>query len=95
MRTFSDELDFRVTDSSLRDGSHAKRHQFTIDDVQGVVAALDAAGVPVIEVSHGDGVVVHLRDLPRRRTAADRRRDVDGNDRADRCADAAGRRREG
>jgi 4-hydroxy 2-oxovalerate aldolase len=56
MRTFSDELDFRVTDSSLRDGSHAKRHQFTIDDVQNVVAALDAAGVPVIEVSHGDGL---------------------------------------
>ena len=56
MRTFSDALDFRVTDSSLRDGSHAKRHQFSIDDVRSVVAALDAAGVPVIEVSHGDGL---------------------------------------
>ena len=56
MRTFSDALDFRVTDSSLRDGSHAKRHQFTSTDVRNVVAALDAAGVPVIEVSHGDGL---------------------------------------
>jgi 4-hydroxy 2-oxovalerate aldolase len=56
MRTFSGALDFRVTDSSLRDGSHAKRHQFSIDDVRSVVAALDAAGVPVIEVSHGDGL---------------------------------------
>jgi 4-hydroxy 2-oxovalerate aldolase len=56
MRTFSDALDFRVTDSSLRDGSHAKRHQFSVDDVRSVVAALDAAGVPVIEVSHGDGL---------------------------------------
>lgn len=56
MRTFSTELDFRVTDSSLRDGSHAKRHQFTTDDVRTAVAALDAAGVPVIEVTHGDGL---------------------------------------
>jgi 4-hydroxy 2-oxovalerate aldolase len=56
MRTFSDALDFRVTDSSLRDGSHAKRHQFSVEDVRSVVAALDAAGVPVIEVSHGDGL---------------------------------------
>ncbi|MCU1489584.1 MAG: 4-hydroxy-2-oxovalerate aldolase [Acidimicrobiaceae bacterium] len=54
--TYSDELDFRVTDSSLRDGSHAKRHQFTVEDVRSIVAALDAAGVPVIEVTHGDGL---------------------------------------
>lgn len=53
---YSDSLDVRVTDSSLRDGSHAKRHQFTVDQVTSVVAALDAAGVPVIEVSHGDGL---------------------------------------
>ncbi|WP_433872971.1 4-hydroxy-2-oxovalerate aldolase [Saccharopolyspora sp. CA-218241] len=46
----------RITDSSLRDGSHAKRHQFTTEQVRSVVAALDAAGVPVIEVSHGDGL---------------------------------------
>ena len=48
--------DIRITDSSLRDGSHAKRHQFTVDEVTAVVAALDAAGVPVIEVTHGDGL---------------------------------------
>ena len=46
----------RITDTSLRDGSHAKGHQFTVDDVRSVVAALDAAGVPVIEVTHGDGL---------------------------------------
>jgi len=49
-------MDVRVTDTSLRDGSHAKRHQFTVDDVRNIVGALDDAGVPVIEVTHGDGL---------------------------------------
>lgn len=53
---FSDSLDVRLTDTSLRDGSHAKRHLFTEDDVRAVVGALDAAGMPVIEVTHGDGL---------------------------------------
>ncbi len=47
---------FRLTDSTLRDGSHAVSHQFTVDQVRSVVAALDRAGVPVIEVTHGDGM---------------------------------------
>ncbi|WP_370328047.1 4-hydroxy-2-oxovalerate aldolase [Euzebya sp.] len=47
---------FRLTDSTLRDGSHAVSHQFTAEQVRGVVGALDAAGVPVIEVTHGDGM---------------------------------------
>jgi 4-hydroxy 2-oxovalerate aldolase len=53
---YSDDLDVRVTDSSLRDGSHAKEHRFTVDDVRRVVDGLAGAGVPVIEVSHGDGL---------------------------------------
>ncbi len=56
MTPYSDDLDVRVTDSSLRDGSHAKRHQFTTEHVIDIVAALDEAGVPVIEVTHGDGL---------------------------------------
>ena len=48
--------DFRLTDSTLRDGSHALAHQFTVEQVRKVVAGLDEAGVPVIEVSHGDGL---------------------------------------
>ena len=48
--------DIRITDTSLRDGSHHKRHQFTREEVGAIVAALDGAGVPVIEVTHGDGL---------------------------------------
>ena len=46
----------RVTDTTLRDGSHAVAHRFTVEQVRDVVAGLDAAGVPVIEVAHGDGL---------------------------------------
>ena len=55
-RPYSDTLDIRITDSSLRDGSHHKRHRFTEQEVRDIVGALDASGVPVIEVTHGDGL---------------------------------------
>src|SRR5256886_7379204 len=46
----------RITDTTLRDGSHAMAHQFTEEQVRATVHALDAAGVEVIGVSHGDGL---------------------------------------
>lgn len=56
MDTYSDDLDIRITDVALRDGSHANSHRFTVDDVTAIVSALDRVGVPVLEVSHGDGL---------------------------------------
>jgi len=48
--------DVRITDTTLRDGSHAMAHQFTEEQVRDTVRALDRAGVDTIEVSHGDGI---------------------------------------
>jgi 4-hydroxy 2-oxovalerate aldolase len=48
--------DVRITDTTLRDGSHAMAHQFTEQQVRDTVRALDQAGVEVIEVTHGDGL---------------------------------------
>jgi 4-hydroxy 2-oxovalerate aldolase len=46
----------RITDTSLRDGSHAMSHQFTVEQVRDVARALDEAGIQVIECNHGDGL---------------------------------------
>ncbi len=45
-----------LCDATLRDGSHPMAHRFTVEEVARVAGALDRAGVPVIEVSHGDGL---------------------------------------
>ena len=46
----------RITDVSLRDGSHPIFHQFTREHIVEIAGALDKAGVPVLEVTHGDGL---------------------------------------
>ena len=43
-------------DTTLRDGSHALKHSYTVEQAVSVAEGLDRCGVAMIELSHGDGL---------------------------------------
>lgn len=45
-----------IVDMTLRDGSHAVSHSYTVEQAVKIASGLDKVGIPFIELSHGDGI---------------------------------------
>lgn len=50
------ERNILICDPTLRDGNHAVRHQLTREQISTYAAAANAAGIPIVEVGHGNGL---------------------------------------
>lgn len=48
--------DILISDATLRDGSHAMRHQFTAEHIKNYVRGAEKAGIKVVYVGHGNGL---------------------------------------
>ena len=46
----------KISDPTLRDGSHAVGHQLTCAQIARYAEAAEIAGVPIVEVGHGNGI---------------------------------------
>jgi 4-hydroxy 2-oxovalerate aldolase len=60
-----------IYDPTLRDGHHAVRHQLGADQLRAYAQAADAAGVPVVEVGHGNGLGASSLQVGRARLSDD------------------------
>jgi 4-hydroxy 2-oxovalerate aldolase len=45
-----------ISDPTLRDGNHAVQHRLEAEQIRKYAAAANAAGVPIVEVGHGNGL---------------------------------------
>lgn len=45
-----------ISDPTLRDGNHAVAHQLNLEQIAVYAQAADRAGVPIVEVGHGNGL---------------------------------------
>lgn len=45
-----------IHDMCLRDGMHPKQHKISVEEMVTIAKAMDEAGIPMIEVTHGDGL---------------------------------------
>ncbi len=45
-----------ISDSTLRDGNHAIKHQLSADDIKWYAKAIDEVGIDIVEVGHGNGL---------------------------------------
>ncbi len=52
-----------ISDPTLRDGNHAVQHQLNAAQVASYCRAADAAGIPIVEVGHGNGLAASSLQL--------------------------------
>lgn len=57
-----------ISDPTLRDGNHAIQHQLGPEQIVGYCRAVDEAGVPIVEVGHGNGLGASSLQLGESRT---------------------------